>query len=299
MSVVHGFPFLDHCGWMHSGLPGRAFPGQARRAGQATRSFARTGASPAVWCSWRKALSFLVPKLQLGNAVVVETLFPSGRREPDHGTRREGEILPLARLCSRLAMPRGDVDGKQTHSKSPGNRKSASFPQPGRRTRGERFPGVVCAVTVRAAGAVAPSSRRRFALRKRERHNPGSTGGSPVLFGGPPKSGGRRRSPQEWIFRSPLPHPRRPASRRAEQAVRLCSSEQRRRVAANSKRLARAPWTDPAQFTVRVADRLVTLPPAFETVTANRLPLSSGVTGGVRYFSDVAPGIATPFFVHW
>jgi hypothetical protein len=53
------------------------------------------------------------------------------------------------------------------------------------------------------------------------------------------------------------------------------------------------------KFTVRVADRLVTLPPAFETVTANRLPLSSAVAGGVLYFANTAPGISVPFFVHW
>ena len=56
---------------------------------------------------------------------------------------------------------------------------------------------------------------------------------------------------------------------------------------------------DEASFTKRVADRLVMLPPEFETVTANRLPSSSAVTGGVVYFAATAPGISVPFFVHW
>jgi hypothetical protein len=56
---------------------------------------------------------------------------------------------------------------------------------------------------------------------------------------------------------------------------------------------------DEDYFTNRVADRLVTLPPAFETVTANRLPSSCAVTGGVLYFANTAPGISVPFFVHW
>jgi hypothetical protein len=54
-----------------------------------------------------------------------------------------------------------------------------------------------------------------------------------------------------------------------------------------------------AEFTVRVAAPLLTLPAELLTTTANLAPLSVLVVAGVVYEEDVAPEIVVLFFCHW
>jgi hypothetical protein len=50
--------------------------------------------------------------------------------------------------------------------------------------------------------------------------------------------------------------------------------------------------------TIRVAARLVALPPGSVTTTAKLLPLSPTAAAGVVYFGAVAPAIGSVFLCH-